>query len=168
VARSNHLRLAPQLFLDPANLKADSVCERSPRIPETIQAFGHLPDITAWQPGDFLLVSAINTDIIQRSIYRFQRRSGYTEEDARWHHAAVYIGDYDVCEATRSGVHVRKLFHYVGNHLLNLRTDPTLAPDDSWRVAIQALVRLKYSYSFPRSRNACGKRASALESPRSP
>ncbi len=42
-------------------------------------------------------------------------------DDARWHHAAMYIGDANICEATASGVNLVPIFDYVGTHLLRLR-----------------------------------------------
>jgi hypothetical protein len=140
--------LPPQHFLDPRDTVTAGVCPRPQRIPEEIQRFGRLPDINAWKPGDLLLVSALNPSRIQGAIERVQRQGGYHAEDARWQHAAVYIGDYGICEATRVGVKAAMIFPYIGDHLIRVRRDPALSSDDSWRVVVQALVRLNYSYSF--------------------
>jgi hypothetical protein len=83
-----------------------------------------------------------------RAIVSTQRRGGYSAEHARWHHAAVYLGDYLVCEATLRGVRYAPIYAYVGNHFIRVRRDESLSDRDSWRVALYAMTRLKDSYSY--------------------
>jgi uncharacterized protein YycO len=73
---------------------------------------------------------------------------GYHPHHARWQHAAVYIGDYYICESTRWGVKSSTIFPYIGNYLIRVRGDRSLSSDDTWKIAIQALLRLKYKYSY--------------------
>ena len=68
-------------------------------------------------------------------------------DDARWHHAAMYIGDANICEATASGVNLVPIFDYVGTHLLRLRRNRNLTDKERFRVAVKALARLRNSYS---------------------
>jgi hypothetical protein len=57
----------------------------------------------SWRPGDLILVSALTPNRVQLAIERVQCRGGYHPHHARWQHAAVYIGDYYICESTHVG-----------------------------------------------------------------
>lgn len=88
-------------------------------------------------------------DRIQDTIHEFQRTAlGYLEEHARWIHAAVYVGDYNICEATRYGVRIADMFGYLGGYLIRVRRDPKLSSDESWTIAMRAVFRLKEPYAF--------------------
>ena len=67
-----------------------------------------------------------------------QIRGGWDECDAQWHHAAVYIGGYELCEATVNRVKVSSLYdHYVTTHLMRVRRDPRFDTDERWRIAVR-------------------------------
>ena len=91
-------------------------------------------------PGDLILVSATSPNHIQKAIERVQIKGGYAAEHAQWHHAAVYLGDYGICEATRSGVKADKIYQYIGNHKIRVRRDTSLALNQRWKIAVQALL----------------------------
>lgn len=112
------------------------------------------------------MFSAVAPGRVQRSIKKFQKLNGYHEDHARWHHAAVYIGNYLICEATRTGVKHAEVFDYVGNSLIRVRRDTALSSEQSSQIAINALLRLRSSYSFSAvlklwwqcKRGSCNKR----------
>jgi hypothetical protein len=136
-----------QLLLDPQNVVAKSSWKPSGPIPAKVRKFDHFPNIDDWLPGDLLLISATRPPWISRQIISAQTRGGYSMDDARWHHAAMYIGDANICEATASGVSLVPIFDYVGAHKLRLRRDPLLSDKDRFRLAVKALARLRDSYS---------------------
>lgn len=138
-----------QIVLDPnpAQIKPIGSWQPSGPIPPYIRNFGYFPNIDDWLPGDLLLVSSVKPPWVSRQIIASQKRGGYVAEDARWHHAAIYLGEANVCEATGQGVHVAPLFGYVGDHLLRVRRDTNLKIEDRFRLAMAALLRLGTRYS---------------------
>jgi hypothetical protein len=117
-------------------------------IPVRLRDFGFFPNTDDWLPADLLLVAPVRPDWIHRQITIAQLHGGYAKQDAQWQHAAVYMGDGYVCEAGTSGVRYAPVFDYVGEHLIRVRRDPRLTPDERWRLAIQAVVRLGDPYDF--------------------
>jgi hypothetical protein len=69
-------------------------------------------------------------------------------DDAQWQHAAVYIGEGYVVEATLHGVRYAPIFPYLGGHRLRLRRPLDLSDDDRWKIAIQACVRSNERYAM--------------------
>src|SRR5438270_1882627 len=109
-----------QKFLDPDPTKIVAVGNWNPSgpVPPHIRKFKHFPNIDDWLPGDLLLISAIKPGWVSKRIIQAQIRGGYVAEDARWHHAAVYLGEANVCEALGRGVQLNPIFKYVGTHFL--------------------------------------------------
>ncbi len=118
-------------------------------IPGALRAFGKYPNLDEWRPADLLLVASINLDSTARQIVSAQKRGGYAAEDSQWHHAAVYIGEGYVMEATLHGVRYAPIYPYLGGHGLRLRRPIDLSDDDRWRIAIQACVRSNERYAVP-------------------
>ena len=138
-----------QLFLDPEQTEsAKPVAWVSTTLPEHVRNFGYLPDFDLWQPGDLLLFSAKRPNRAQRAIVETQKRSGYAPDDARWHHAAVYIGDRYMCEAVPGGVRYHPVEDTVGQGLIRVRRDLNGSMEQGFRVAIKSLMRLPKSYAF--------------------
>src|SRR5437762_102183 len=127
----------PQLRLDPRQIEQPiSTWKPSGPIPPKVREFGFFPNIDDWLPGDLLLVSGLSPNWIAKRIITAQERGGYSSEDACWHHAAVYIGDAHLCEASRSGVKALPIFSYVGDHILRVRRDIALTADQRYRIAV--------------------------------
>ena len=105
-------------------------------------------DVKSLLPGDLVLCSAVAPDFIQRNIRLVQARGGYAQEHARWEHAAVYIGNGVLCEATRHGVQREMLSSYVGSHHIRFRRDLKLTSDERYEVAIAALSLQAHSYNL--------------------
>lgn len=78
-----------QVVLDPADTSTVGTWKAPVAIPPRLRAFGRFPDITQCRPGDLLLVSAVEKGFVSRQIVKAQKRGGYAEDDARWHHAAT-------------------------------------------------------------------------------
>jgi len=133
-------------MLDP-QAPATSVWIPAGELPERVRAFGKYPNISDWLPGDILLVASVRPNWIARQIVKVQTRS-YGPSHGQWQHAAIYMGNGFLAEATTRGVKYTPLDHYVGAYFLCLRRNPTLAPDERWLVAIEAGVRLQAVYGF--------------------
>lgn len=136
------------IILKPEDPPAETECIPPATLPAHVRAFGKLPNAEKWLPGDLILVSSMKPDFVQRAIKKVQIKGGYSEEHAQWHHAAVYLGDYGLCEASRNGVNARKIYPYIGGHLIRVRRDKNLKNNQQWKIAVQALLRQKFSYSF--------------------
>lgn len=140
----------PQLVLDPRSATA-AVPRWTPPfpLPESVRSFGYMPNITDWLPGDILLVQALTQTSIQRAIQKTHTDIGFDPDHRVWTHAALYVGEGHVCEATpRRGVRHHPIFEYVGGHILRVRRRPGLSVDERYRLAIQAMTHLKTAYSF--------------------
>jgi hypothetical protein len=62
-------------------------------IPERIRKRGSIPDLRLLSPGDLFLFS--DADEKPQSIRVGQMALGYLAADARWQHAAIYLGGAD-------------------------------------------------------------------------
>ena len=112
----------PQKLLDPENVGQPAAVKSAPtQLPPDVRKFGYLPDFDLWQAGDLLLFSVIRPSFMQRQIIATQERERYAEEHARWHHAAVYIGDRYLCEAVPRGVRYHPVAEFVGDRLIRAR-----------------------------------------------
>ncbi|MBF0306617.1 MAG: hypothetical protein HQL41_13315 [Alphaproteobacteria bacterium] len=111
--------------------------------------FGYFPDIDLLLPGDLLLFMAAKPKWVSRRIQAAQRKGGYPNPHARWHHAAVHIGKGHIVEAVAEGrVSYRQMYHYIGSHCIRVRRDPSLSNDDRYGLAIEALTTLRARYSI--------------------
>lgn len=139
-----------QLLLDPRCTGSARAPKSQPStLPSAVRDFGFIPDFDDWRPGDLLLVSKVTPGVIERQIVSTQLRLGHAGRDARWHHAAVYIGDGYLCEARPGGVRYHPVVESVDlNTLLRIRRNFDLNGDEPYRIAIRALMRLSRPYSF--------------------
>lgn len=141
----------PQQLLDPTDLAGARPPQTSQphTLPPAVRQFGYVPDFDEWRAGDLVLFSTTSPNLFQRHIVKTQIKLNYTEEDARWHHAAVYIGDTYLCEARPGGVRYHPVVETLdGATSLRLRRDPNLAQDQRFLLAIKALLRLSRPYSY--------------------
>ncbi len=97
--------MPPQQVLDPKDIAAARRPNQSqPHIlPQFVREFGYVPDFDDWLPGDLLLFCSSRGSLIAQQIVSTQLKLNYAPDHARWHHAAVYIGDRYLCEARRGG-----------------------------------------------------------------
>ncbi len=138
----------PYHFLDPRKPVHTREIRPDKPLPRHIRKFGYLPDAGFLLPGDLILVHNLKLPYFSKAIVSAQRNGGYQEEDARWHHAAVYIDGYLICEAQLSGVKTDYLYQYIPTHLIRIRRDVSLLPDDRWKIVVNALRKLREPYGF--------------------
>lgn len=126
-------------------------------IPESVRKFGWIFDTSLLEPADLILVRETKTDRVGRAIVGAQLRGGYHCNDARWTHAAMYVGDgITLCEATfslnpfeKGGVILTPVWEYCGSHIVRVRRPKELkTSNDRWLVAISALTNLNKAYDF--------------------
>lgn len=124
--------------------------EWKPTVPvdRALRKFGYCLDVASLLPGDLVLVSAREPGLVAAAITHVQTMGGYAPEDARWQHAAVYVGDGAICEAVRSGVKVSLLHDYVPSHRMRFRRAPQLMGEKGWSMAVQALKRKDVRYGY--------------------
>jgi hypothetical protein len=140
--------LPAQRVLDPRQSLAEGSWTPPEAIPPALRNFGYFPDLSNLWPGDLLLFSSLKPSAGSKAIAWAQQHGGYCEEDARWHHAAVYVGaKIGICEANLHGVAAKAIYSYVGGHLLRARRDPHISREQGWEVAAHSLVRLHTKYS---------------------
>jgi len=140
-----------QLVLNPEDARANPPAKKVRRddVLPHVRKFGCIPDYEQLRAGDLVLVASLKGDIVGRTIQKVQTWLGFAVGDARWEHAAVYIGKGKICEAGRSGVRtIRMHDEYVGDHLLRFRRGRGIQLHEGYEVAIQALLFLRYSYHF--------------------
>ena len=161
----------PQWLLDPTDTSSATRPASVPTtLPRDVREFGFIPDFKLWLPGDLLLFSAVEPNRAQTAIVEAQERLGYDPEDARWHHAAVYIGDLHLCEAVFRGVRYHSVTDMFLGSRLRIRRNAQLTDKERFRIAIRALMRLARPYGFwavtlswLRSRNTAFGRACSEE-----
>lgn len=136
-----------QIYLDPSVEGASGSWKPPGPIPQKLRRFGRFPNTSLWKPGDLLLFSAVRPSLASRAIVRTQTNGGFAEQDARWHHAAVYVGHNHICEAVLSGVRYGPIYPYVGAHLIRVRRDETLTEMNRYELAIRSLAHLREDYS---------------------
>ena len=137
-----------QFVLNTGDAPGDEIWSPDGPIPPALRNFGKYPNVSDWLPGDLLLVSHNAPNWIARQIVAAQERGGYGTRDAQWQHAAVYMGESTLLEATRLGVRYGSVYDYVGKYALRVRRDRSLTGNERWRIAMQAGFRLRKSYDF--------------------
>lgn len=117
-------------------------------IPPKVRKFGFCIDFADLLPGDLILVSSVVPDFVGKLIRQVQEDGGYGKRHCRWEHAAIYIEDGVICEATRKGVHLSSIYTYMGSHLVRVRRNPLLTTDQRWRLVVSALKKTNYRYGY--------------------
>ncbi len=107
-----------------------------------------------------MLTRDLNPEWTGKLISEVQTKGGYAEHDARWSHAAMYVGDgAHVVEATfdspMSGGNVRltSLDDYCqGQASLRFRRSRFITSDvEGWKLCVRAMSRLRLPYSFAKA-----------------
>jgi len=145
-----------QLVLRPdAAEKGRTVVRRA--ISPEVRTFGKIVDTSKLRPGDLMLSQDLEADTISKLITSVQAEGGYAGADARWTHAAMYLGDGEnIVEATfeslSSGGSVRmtSLDDYChGNYVLRFRRSKYIdGAEAGFRLCIRALSRIRQPYDF--------------------
>ncbi len=116
--------------------------------PQRVRKFGYFPDTSVLHPGDIILVKPCRFSLNAIAIRWAQKLLGFSADDASWSHAALYMGDHAVVEATPGGVRCAHLFHYVGSHYIRVRRDASLTLDQRYKMVIHALTRIRRRYGY--------------------
>jgi hypothetical protein len=126
-------------------------------LPQQTRQFGKIVSTAPLLPGDLILAREVRPELISETIVQTQKQGGYHDHDARWTHAAMYLGDgANIIEATfdsvvRGGsVRVTNFFEYAqGAHALRFRRSKFISDDRlRWSLCIRAMMRLGKPYSF--------------------
>lgn len=138
-------------WLDPTKT-SEAIAHPDPpseQLPPEVRSFGFIPTFDSLRPGDVLLVSAVKPPLVSRAIASIQKKAGFADIHAQWHHAAVYVGNHMVCEAQLWRVRTASIFKYAaGTHRLRFRRDPQMTELLSCRLALEATLKLNYGYSW--------------------
>ena len=117
-------------------------------IPKAVRAFGKALDPKILLPGDLLLVAHSKPSWRSRSIVS-QQSQQFADEHARWHHAVVCGGGFEICEATMEGVKATEYWDYMNaNYELKLRRLKDASPEERSRVAYYAVTNVRVGYGF--------------------
>lgn len=118
-------------------------------LPRSLRDTGRCLDLNDLSPGDLILVSRATPTYWSKRIEAAQL-GAYAPEDARWTHAAIYVGEAMVCEATFKGrgVHIGELYKYAGSDLLRARRDLKMTERQRCEVAVNALTRIGGDYDI--------------------
>jgi hypothetical protein len=139
----------PRFSLDPDSTAITGLWAAPGGIPLAIRKFGRFPDTNRWQIGDLVLFSSLEPDHGSKAIRFAQQNLGYIPDDARWTHAAVYMDNDFICDATPFlGVRYRKIYDYIGHYALRVRRDPSLSDKERVQIAIKAASYLRNPYSL--------------------
>lgn len=109
-----------------------------------------MPDVAKLLPADLILYSSPRGDKIGAAISAVQLAGGFAAEDARWTHAAVYLGDGHLVEAIPNGGVIHRSVYddpQITSQLMRFRRKPDLSETDRYRVALKASAMLGASYS---------------------
>ena len=127
-------------------------------LPPKTRRFGKLVDTSALRPGDLFLTREVkSTDTLSELIKEVQLKGGYHENDARWTHAAMYLGDNaSLVEAnvdsklSGGNVRVTSLDDYCdGKSILRFRRPKLIQNErEGWKMCIRALSRLNKPYDM--------------------
>lgn len=145
-----------QLVLSPRHTATVGTWQPPTSLPEGVRKFGRFPDVNALLPGDLILTRALKCDYVSKRIHGAQKQGGQHWRDARWTHAAVYMGDkirvieanFDWFQWGQNGVKMAQLSDYVGGYRLRFRRFPGLTPDERWLIVIAAMTRINAPYRF--------------------
>ena len=87
------------------------------KLPNAVTKFGYVPDIARLWPGDLILTQkSPRTFPLNKTFQKVTTNVGH-----EWTHAAIYLGDYQIIEATTKGVHINTLFSCIPKSKMRVR-----------------------------------------------
>jgi hypothetical protein len=139
----------PHIELVPDQARQSHTRQRAIAIlPPSVRRFGFVPDIEQLLPGDLILSRTTSPGWIDNQIAKSQGSGGFAAENARWTHAAVFIGDDQLVEALPlQGVVQHSIYSYIPSEIIRVRRRPGLSDAQRHRIAIHAMTSLRTRYS---------------------
>lgn len=117
-------------------------------IPQAVRTHGKALDPGMLQPGDLILVSSNKPNVVGRLIRHHQSKL-FPPEHAKWQHAAVSGGRFELCEATISGVRSCEYWDYMtGAYEIKIRRLSNATADERSKVAYFAATNVRSAYSL--------------------
>jgi hypothetical protein len=141
----------PQLTIDPRNIPealSDTV-SITPILPRA-RDFGCVPDLRRCEAGDLVLSFSISPNFAESQIIRAQTQAGFSADDSRWTHVAVFLYQDFVLEAVPwEGVITRSLYSDIPDSVLRVRRRPDLRVEEKYKIAMcaQRMLGTRYDIS---------------------
>ena len=116
-------------------------------IPKAVRAFGKALDPKILLPGDLLLVAHKVPSYRSSTIVTQQARQ-FPDDHAKWYHAVVCGGGFEICEATlKGGVRALEYWDYMSpDYDLKLRRLKGATPEERSLVAYYAATNVRIGY----------------------
>lgn len=119
-------------------------------LPPALRKLGYICDLDELWPGDLILVRPTKTGLVAGLIKAVQQKGGFAEQDACWHHAAVFLGTgFDIVEARAKtyDVSIGSLLDYLAGHCVRVRRPAGAERESGWKLAVNAMKLLGKPYS---------------------
>ena len=117
-------------------------------IPKAVRDYGLAIDPDILEPGDLILVSRKVHNWTSKRITKYQTKM-FPYEHARWYHAAVSGGRYEICEATIWGVKAYEYWSYMtGKYDVKVRRLRNAGAEVRSRLAYYAATNVGSTYGF--------------------
>jgi hypothetical protein len=158
----------PQLTIDPRNIPealSDTV-SITPILPRA-RDFGCVPDLRRCEAGDLVLSFSISPNFAESQIIRAQTQAGFSADDSRWTHVAVFLYQDFVLEAVPwEGVITRSLYSDIPDSVLRVRRRPDLRVEEKYKIAMCAQRMLGTRYDISAALSLGWRSSSHLQSSR--
>jgi hypothetical protein len=137
----------PQLVIDPNNRGNLAGVKTIVQLPPKVRGFAFVPDFEKCKAGDLILSSSIRPDLVEYQIVQTQLKAGFTSDDSRWTHAAVYLYEDFILEADpKMGVRSRSLYSDIRDSRFRVRRRSGLTDEERYRIALcaQRMLGMRY------------------------
>ena len=125
-------------------------------VPRKVRAFGKALDPHLLQPGDLILTSSSKPTLFGNLIVKHQSNM-FAPEHAKWQHAVVSGGRFEICEADTSGVKAKLYWDYMtGEYELKVRRLKGADEATRNRIAYYAATNVGTKYGFMSAINLKG------------
>lgn len=136
-------------YLHPEEKQVRGTYQPKSPIPPELREFGKFPNTHQWLPGDVLLFGEATPGFVGKTIRKVQVDCGFAITEARWQHAALYIGNDYMVEAAFPKVRFHPIFDDVMNRCILVRRMPDLPLQKRHEIAVAALTKLGTWYGWP-------------------
>jgi hypothetical protein len=117
-------------------------------IPKAVRLYGQALNPDILEPGDLILVCRKVPNWTSRRITAHQSKM-FADEHARWYHAAVSGGRFEICEATTGGVKTYEYWQYMtGEYDIRVRRLRDADASTRSQIAYYAASNANSRYGF--------------------